>query len=136
MVKVLLPTDVTTADSINNPKEIFTDVSVDQIPKDHLILDIGKNSSKEFSNYIADAKTIVWNGPLGVFEVEAFCMGTKLIGEAIKHSDAYSFAGGGDTVAAINKFNLSEGMSYISTGGGASLEYLSGKKLPGIEVLK
>lgn len=134
--KVLLPTDVTTADSINNPKEIFTDISVDQIPKDQLILDIGKNSAKEFSNFIAHAKTIIWNGPLGVFEVEAFSMGTKLIGEAIKRSDAYSFAGGGDTVAAINKFNLSEGMSYISTGGGASLEYLSGKKLPGIEVLK
>ena len=99
-------------------------------------MDVGPETSKRFNELIANAKTIVWNGPLGVFEFDQFSQGTKSLAEAIAKSNAYSIAGGGDTIAAITKFNVEKDISYISTGGGAFLEYLEGKKLPAIEILE
>ena len=101
-----------------------------------MMLDIGTLTTKVYREVLIKAKTIIWNGPLGVFEKEPFSYGTKAIAETIVASDAYALAGGGDTVAAINQFGLAQGISYISTGGGASLEFLGGKVLPAIEALR
>jgi len=110
--------------------------SVNDVKPDDLIMDIGPETSKQLNDVIAGAKTIVWNGPLGVFEFDQFSQGTKSLATAIANSDAYSIAGGGDTIAAISKFNVEKDVSYISTGGGAFLEFLEGKKLPAIEILE
>jgi 3-phosphoglycerate kinase len=98
-------------------------------------LDIGPESVAEFGKHIASASTIVWNGPMGVAEIAEFSRGTKEVGEAIARSGAYTLVGGGDTVAAIDALGLS-GFSHVSTGGGATLEYLEGKELPGVAILK
>lgn len=101
-----------------------------------LILDIGPATAQRFARIIADAGTIIWNGPVGVFEFDAFGEGTKTLAEAIADSAAFSVAGGGDTLAAIDKYGVADGISYISTGGGAFLEFVEGKKLPAVEMLE
>jgi phosphoglycerate kinase len=110
--------------------------AIENIAPDDLILDIGPTSVAALKMIIARAGTIVWNGPVGVFEFDAFAGGTKAIGEAIAASGAFSIAGGGDTVAAIAKFGLADRIGYISTGGGAFLEFLEGKTLPAVEILE
>jgi len=110
--------------------------AIENVEPDDLILDIGPTSVAALKTIIARAGTIVWNGPVGVFEFDAFAGGTKAIAEAIAASGAYSIAGGGDTLAAIAKFGLADRISYISTGGGAFLEFLEGKTLPAVQVLE
>ncbi|MDO5328603.1 MAG: phosphoglycerate kinase [Coriobacteriia bacterium] len=135
-VKVLLPVDVVVADEFAadaNHKQ----VSVDEIPDDMEALDIGDETVKLFSAAIAESKTIFWNGPCGVFEFEAFAKGTKAICEAVAaNRDADSIIGGGDSVAAVNKYGLADQMTFVSTGGGASMELVQGEKLPGVEALR
>jgi phosphoglycerate kinase len=101
-----------------------------------MILDIGPQTAKAYAEEIAKAGTIVWNGPVGVFEKDQFATGTETIARAIANSKAFSIAGGGDTLAAISKFGLEKNISYISTGGGAFLEFLEGKKLPAVQALE
>ena len=109
---------------------------VADIADDDMIFDIGPETSAIYAAYLKKAGTIVWNGPLGVFEFDQFGEGTKALGLAIADSPAFSIAGGGDTLSAIAKYNISEKISYISTGGGAFLEFLEGKKLPAVEILE
>lgn len=128
-----LPTDVVVSDffSAQQPKiKKIHDLSVND-----KILDIGPETAQYYASVIHQASTVVWNGPVGVFEQEAFSKGTQRIAEAIGESGAFSIAGGGDTLAAIDKFHIADKLSYISTGGGAFLEFLEGKSLPGIKVL-
>jgi len=99
-------------------------------------VDIGPKSQEAFKKALAKSKMIVWNGPVGVFEVDAFSAGTKALAEYVSKLDAVSIVGGGDTAAAVKKFGLEEGMTHISTGGGASLELLEGKELPGVAAIK
>lgn len=108
----------------------------DAIQADEEIIDYGPETAERVAAILKDAKTIIWNGPCGVFEFDAFAKGTEVVARAIADSDAFSIAGGGDTLAAIDKFGLAKGISYISTGGGAFLEYVEGKKLPAVEVLE
>ena len=110
--------------------------TVDRIEPDDLILDIGPRTATEFRKLIARAGTILWNGPVGVFEFDAFGAGTRAVAEAIAASPAYSLAGGGDTLAAIEKYGVAAGISYISTGGGAFLEFVEGKTLPAVAALE
>lgn len=133
--QIPLPTDVVCAKEFSEKAEATTK-SVDDVAEDDLILDIGPESSKQVAEFMQDAGTIVWNGPVGVFEFEAFANGTEVMAKAIANSQAFSIAGGGDTLAAVDKFGLEEKISYISTGGGAFLEYLEGKKLPAVEILE
>lgn len=133
--EIPLPTDVVCAKEFSETAEA-TIKSVDDVADDDLILDIGPESSQQIAAYMQDAGTIVWNGPVGVFEFEAFANGTEVMAKAIANSQAFSIAGGGDTLAAVDKFGLEEKISYISTGGGAFLEYLEGKKLPAVEILE
>ena len=101
-----------------------------------MIFAIGPNSTNELAEIMRNAGTIVWNGPVGVFEFDQFASGTKILANAIAESEAFSIAGGGDTLAAVDKFNVEDKISYISTGGGAFLEFLEGKKLPVVEILE
>jgi phosphoglycerate kinase len=109
---------------------------VDGVRDNELILDIGPESAAGFAAILARAGTIIWNGPVGVFEFDRFGEGTRVIAEAIAQSDAFSIAGGGDTLAAIDKYGVAAGISYISTGGGAFLEFVEGKKLPAVAILE
>ena len=109
---------------------------VSEVADDEMILDIGPETAGIYSEYIKKAGTIVWNGPVGVFECDQFGTGTKALAKAITESPAFSIAGGGDTLAAIAKYNIADQVSYISTGGGAFLEFLEGKKLPAVEILE
>ncbi len=106
------------------------------VSDDDMIFDIGPETAKQLNDILANAKTIVWNGPVGVFEFDQFAEGTKSMSLAIADSDAFSIAGGGDTLAAVDKFNINDKVSYISTGGGAFLEFLEGKILPAVEILE
>ena len=133
--EIPVPTDVVCAKEFSETAAA-TIKSVDDVADDDLILDIGPESSQQIAAYMQDAGTIVWNGPIGVFEFEAFANGTEVMAKAIANSQAFSIAGGGDTLAAVDKFGLEEKISYISTGGGAFLEYLEGKKLPAVEILE
>ncbi len=110
--------------------------SVADVAADEMILDIGPETAKRFARILESAGTIIWNGPVGVFEFDAFGDGTKVLAEAIAASHAFSVAGGGDTLAAIDKYGVSDGISYISTGGGAFLEFVEGKTLPAVEMLE
>ena len=136
--RLILPVDVVVADAIEDGVETET-VPVDAIPAGKLGLDIGHDTVALFERHIADARTIFWNGPMGVFEIDAFARGTegvaKGVAKAVANSGATSVVGGGDSVAAVNKLGLDDEMSHISTGGGASLEYVEGKELPGVAVL-
>ena len=132
---VPIPTDVVTAKTFGANAEAQTKAASD-VAEDDLILDLGPASASELAAILKNAGTIVWNGPVGVFEFEAFSHGTETIARAIAESDAFSIAGGGDTLAAIAKFGISEQVSYISTGGGAFLEFLEGKTLPAVEILE
>lgn len=137
-VNLLLPVDTVIADKFdNNAKKDQVDSG--QIPADWMGLDIGPKTVKLFSDVIKNSKTLLWNGPMGVFEMENFLHGTKAIAEAVvaatKENAAFSLIGGGDSAAAIAKFGLEEEVSYVSTGGGALLEYMEGKELPGVKAI-
>jgi len=110
--------------------------AVDQVQNNEMILDIGPETAKRYAELIAKAGTVVWNGPVGVFEFDAFGNGTETLARAIAASSAFSIAGGGDTLAAVDKYGIADGVSYISTGGGAFLEFLEGKELPAVTALK
>jgi phosphoglycerate kinase len=130
-----VPTDVVVA------KDFAADATptiktVDAVADDELILDIGPETASQFADILATAGTIIWNGPVGVFEFDAFGDGTRVLAKAIAASEAFSVAGGGDTLAAIDKYGVREGISYISTGGGAFLEFVEGKKLPAVAMLE
>ena len=132
---VPLPVDVVVAGEMSaRARETVTDAS--QVGADDMILDIGPKSATALAKILGEAGTIVWNGPVGVFEIEQFAKGTQKIGEAIAGSRAFSIAGGGDTIAAINKFGLADRIGYISTAGGAFLEFLEGKTLPAVAALE
>jgi phosphoglycerate kinase len=133
MTKVPLPTDVVVAKSMHDEGTVKP---VDSVSGDEMILDIGPDTARSLAASLAGAGTIVWNGPLGVFEKEAFARGTRTILQAIAGSKAFSIAGGGDSLAAIAKFGLEKKISYISTGGGAFLEFLEGKPLPAVAALE
>lgn len=130
-----LPSDVVVADEFSATASATQKV-VEVVSADELILDIGRDTAAQFADILAGAGTIIWNGPVGVFEFDQFAEGTKLVAEAIADSGAFSVAGGGDTLAAIDKFDLADRISYISTGGGAFLEFVEGKKLPAVEILE
>ncbi len=115
---------------------IATTMQASEVQDDDMIFDIGPNSAAELAEIIKNAGTVVWNGPVGVFEFDQFGEGTKAVAMAIAESNAFSIAGGGDTLAAIDKYNIANKVSYISTGGGAFLEFLEGKKLPAVEMLE
>lgn len=132
--KLLLPVDVNVAETFSNDAAHKV-VPADAVPEDWMILDIGTKSQELFARELEPMKLIVWNGPMGVFEMENFAKGTEAVARAVAHSQAVSIVGGGDSVSAVNKTGLANQISHISTGGGASLEYLEGKKLPGIESL-
>jgi len=131
---VPIPSDVVTAKTFGANAEAQAKAAAD-VADDDMILDLGPASASEIAAILKNAGTIVWNGPVGVFEFEAFSHGTETIARAIAESDAFSIAGGGDTLAAIAKFGISDQVSYISTGGGAFLEFLEGKTLPAVEIL-
>ncbi|MFT5448319.1 MAG: phosphoglycerate kinase [Gammaproteobacteria bacterium] len=130
-----IPEDVVVAKTFAEDAAART-ISVDKIEDDDLILDVGPNTARRLAQIMSGAGTIVWNGPVGVFEMAPFANGTRIIGEAIANSTAFSIAGGGDTLAAIDQFNLTGGVSYISTGGGAFLEFLEGNTLPAVAMLE
>ncbi|WP_295119915.1 phosphoglycerate kinase [uncultured Chitinophaga sp.] len=137
-VQLILPTDSVAADKFAADANTQT-VSNDSIPAGWMGLDVGPESVKLFSETIAKSKTILWNGPMGVFEMEKFQAGTKAVADAIVEATAagaFSLVGGGDSVAAVNQFGLADKVSYVSTGGGAMLEYFEGKSLPGIAAIK
>ncbi len=133
--EVPLPVDVVVADEVSSMAR-GAKVPVDEVAPHDRILDVGPKTAAKLADIIAHAGTIVWNGPIGVFELDQFAGGTKMLASAIAHSDGFSLAGGGDTLAAIAKFHIAQDVDYISTGGGAFLEFLEGKKLPAIEVLE
>ncbi|MEO8629054.1 MAG: phosphoglycerate kinase, partial [Betaproteobacteria bacterium] len=132
---VPLPIDVVCAKEFS-PSAAATTKDVDQIADDDMILDIGPKTARAFADVLTSARTIVWNGPVGVFEHEQFAGGTRAIAEAIVASSAFSLAGGGETVAALAKYGITEKIGYVSTAGGAFLEFLEGKKLPAVAVLE
>ena len=135
-VKLLLPVDVVAADAFSEDARTEV-VSVDAIPQDMMGLDIGPETASAYARAIADAGSVFWNGPMGVFEMKAFEAGTKAVALAVADADgADTIIGGGDSVAAVNKFGLADKMTFISTGGGASMELVQGEKLPGVEALR
>jgi phosphoglycerate kinase len=137
-VKLLLPEDSTIADEFANTAQSAAAKS-SAIPGDWMGLDIGEEAREHFSKAILQSKTILWNGPMGVFEMPAFAAGTKTIAQAVAQATskgAFSLVGGGDSVAAVNQLGLADQVSYVSTGGGAMLEFLEGKELPGIKAIR
>lgn len=134
-VSVPLPVDVVVAKAFAADAEA-TVKAVADVAADDMILDIGPETAKQFAELLKNSKTILWNGPVGVFEFDQFANGTKVLAQAIAESDAFSIAGGGDTLAAIDKYNVAEQISYISTGGGAFLEFVEGKVLPAVAILE
>jgi phosphoglycerate kinase len=135
-VQIVLPTDVVVAPEFKADSPA-TVVPADQMPADQMGLDIGPESAKAFAAALADARTVFWNGPMGVFEFDAFAGGTRAVAQALTELDGLSVVGGGDSAAAVRQLGFDEAsFGHISTGGGASLEYLEGKQLPGIDVLR
>ena len=133
-VKLYLPIDVIVADDFSAEANTKV-VELDSIPKDWEGLDIGPKTAELYANVIGNSKLIIWNGPMGVFELEPFENGTKRVAEAMAKTTGYTIIGGGDSAAAVEKFNVAEEMDHISTGGGASLEFMEGKELPGVTAL-
>jgi phosphoglycerate kinase len=134
-VDIPLPTDVVVAKEFSASAE--ADVKkVNAVGADEMILDIGTDTAESFAKRFAAAGTIVWNGPVGVFEFDQFGEGTRVLAQAVARSSGFSIAGGGDTLAAIEKYRVEDDISYISTGGGAFLEFLEGKKLPAVAALE
>ena len=143
--EILLPEYVVVADkndidfadfTVSLQQATATIKSVDAIGDNDMILDIAPESAKQLADAIINAKTILWNGPVGVFEVDAFGQGTQIVANAVKDSQGFSIAGGGDTLAAIDKYQVADGVSYMSTGGGAFLEFVEGKVLPAVAALQ
>ncbi len=137
-VKILLPVDVTTAKDFPNPIDAEIEVTVydaDKIPADVMGLDIGPKTAELYADAVKSAKTVVWNGPMGVFENPILAKGTIAVAESLAETDAVTIIGGGDSAAAVNTLGFGPKMTHISTGGGASLEFLEGKALPGIEAV-
>lgn len=134
-VSVPLPVDVVVAKAFAADAQAEVKAVAD-VADDDMILDIGPQTAAQFAELLKTSKTVLWNGPVGVFEFDQFADGTRVLAEAIAESDAFSIAGGGDTLAAIDKFNIADKISYISTGGGAFLEFVEGKKLPAVEMLE
>lgn len=137
-VNLVLPTDAQIADKFSNDANVY-DGPNDQIPADLEGLDIGKESGAAFAKIIESSKTILWNGPMGVFEFDTFAKGTKAVADAVVNATekgAFSLIGGGDSAAAVSKFGMTEQVSYVSTGGGALLEYMEGKVLPGVKAIE
>jgi phosphoglycerate kinase len=133
-VKFHMPEDVIVADDFSdsaNKKE----VAIDSIPADWEALDIGPKTREKYAEIIKDSKLVIWNGPMGVFELESFANGTKAVADALSQTDGYSVIGGGDSAAAVEKFGYADDMDHVSTGGGASLEFMEGKELPGVALL-
>jgi phosphoglycerate kinase len=133
-VEVPLPVDVMVGTRLDVQESALLR-GIDEVGEEEMILDIGPESARRLAAMLGDAGTVLWNGPLGVFEFDQFGEGTRVVGEAIAAGDAFSIAGGGDTLAAIDKYGLRDGVSYISTGGGAFLEFVEGKTLPAVAVL-
>ena len=133
--QIPLPTDVVCGTTVSDYAEAVIK-PIDKIGKDDMILDIGPDTAKMYAEALLQARTIIWNGPLGVFEIEQFSRGTGIVANAIADSTAFSVAGGGDTLAAIAKFGIAPKLSYITTAGGAFLEFLEGKTLPAIAILE
>lgn len=134
-VKLHLPIDAVVADEFSADANVKT-VAIDAIPADGLGLDIGPETAALYSDVISNSKLVIWNGPMGVFEMEPFAHGTKAVAEAVANTTGYTVIGGGDSAAAVEKFDLGEKMDHISTGGGASLEFMEGKALPGVTALE
>lgn len=134
-VEIPLPTDVVVATEFSESAEA-TVKPVDQVGDDEMILDIGPETAKHLASLLENAGTILWNGPVGVFEIDQFGKGTEVLSKAIAASPGFSIAGGGDTLAAIDKYGIADQVSYISTGGGAFLEYVEGKTLPAVAALE
>ncbi len=132
--RLVLPVDVVAAEEIEEDAPSET-VKVEEIPAEMMGLDVGPGTVEKFGEHITNARVIFWNGPMGVFEMDAFAKGTEGVAKAVAESEAKSIVGGGDSVAAVAKLGLEEERSFISTGGGASLEYVEGKELPGVAVL-
>ncbi len=132
---VPIPTDVVCAKEFS-PTAEATVKPADQVADDDQVLDIGPDTAKHLAGILAEAGTIVWNGPVGVFEFDAFAQGTKVVSQAVADSAGFSIAGGGDTLAAIAKYGIADKVGYISTGGGAFLEFLEGKTLPAVDILQ
>lgn len=134
-VEIILPTDVTVAKQFSADAKA-TVKNLSDVATDDMILDVGPQTAQHYAGVLAKAGTILWNGPVGVFELAPFEQGTKTLAEAIANSPAFSIAGGGDTVAAIEKYHIEDKISYISTGGGAFLEFVEGKELPAVKILQ
>jgi phosphoglycerate kinase len=132
--RLVLPVDVVVAEEIEENADASI-VRVEEIPSDMMGVDIGPETVEKFGGYITEARTVFWNGPMGVFEIDAFAKGTEGIARTVAESAAISIVGGGDSVAAVRKLGLEDEMGFISTGGGASLEYVEGRELPGVAVL-
>ena len=134
-VRFMLPVDVVAADEFaaDSPCDVYP---VDAIPDNRMGMDIGPETVRLYCDALRTAKTIIWNGPMGVFEMERFAKGTKAIAECLAETDATTVIGGGDSAAAVTQFGLADRMTHISTGGGASLEFLEGRELPGIAIIE
>jgi phosphoglycerate kinase len=133
--EIPVPTDVVVGKEFSESAAAVVK-KVEDVADDDMIFDIGPETAARYAGMMKDAGTIVWNGPVGVFEFDQFGEGTRVLGEAIAASDAFSIAGGGDTLAAVDKYGIADKVSYISTGGGAFLEFLEGKKLPAVAMLE
>lgn len=133
-VRMELPTDIVVASEFAESAERRT-VAADGIPADWMGMDIGPETAKRYAEIVREAKTVFWNGPMGVFEIAPFAEGTRVLAQAMAESDAFTVVGGGDSAAAVAQMGFADRMSHVSTGGGASLEFLEGKELPGVAVL-
>lgn len=133
--EIPIPVDVVVGKEFSESTPATTK-TVAEVTDEDMIFDVGAETASRYVDMLKNAGTIVWNGPVGVFEFEQFSAGTKSVGQAVAESSAFSIAGGGDTVAAIDKYGIADKVSYISTGGGAFLEFLEGKRLPAVEILE